>query len=483
MDKNYIVTKAVEADSDFYREWDTHQSDPKLYAERSNLHQAEVFQAVNHNLLNENAHVIDIFNFDKFHARLAELTTAFHESFFTHALAIKCQSISGILCYANRNFGDNGPNKCKVGIEGASINEVIHGLNAGFNPRSIIFDSPVKTPADLELAIAKNFHINLDNFDDMQVVANILPKYPETRSTFGIRINPLAGEGAIAALSTAGIGSKFGLIYNDQTFEELFGYYQKFEFLTGVHCHVGSQGCGLQMLSRGASIVTELAERLNKNLGRDQVKIIDIGGGIPTNYKGVEEAFKFQEYRDLLEKECPNLFSGKFQIITEFGRCIMTKCGVTITKIFSIKESDPNGSPIDRLRFEHKINATLFSHVGANVFYREVYQHLSFRRRFTIYDKNGVQKDITAKGTQRYDIAGPLCFQGDYLCKEVILPKVYKGDLLVMHDTGGYAMSLYSKYNSLQSHDCYGYSEQDGFKLMKAKQTREECLEFWGPYE
>ena len=56
-----------------------------------------------------------------------------------------------------------------------------------------------------------------------------------------------------------------------------------------------------------------------------------------------------------------------------------------------------------------------------------------------------------------YDIAGPLCFQvsftnidldqnmslltylkGDFLAKDVNLPKLQKGDVLVIHDTGGY---------------------------------------------
>lgn len=483
MNENYIVTKSIRADSNFYQTWDRYQSDPKIYNERSNLHHKEILQAVQQNLLNENARVIDIFNLDKFHARLSELTTVFHENFFTHALAIKSQSISGILCFAQRNFGDNGPEKCRVGIEGASINEVVHGWNAGFDPKSICFDSPVKTPADLELAIAKGFHINLDNFQEMRVVAKILSRYPNTSSTFGLRINPVVGEGSIASLSTAGIGSKFGLIYHDQTFEEILGHFKSFEFLTGVHCHVGSQGCGMNMLAQGAKIVTELAERLNRNLGSNRVKIVDIGGGLPSNYQVEEETFKFQDYRNLLEKECPSLFSGKFRVITEFGRGMMAKCGITVTEIYNIKESDPEGSAIEKFRHQHKINSTLFSHVGANVFYQEVYQPVSFRRRFTIYGQDGSQKDIAKEKTIRYDIAGPMCFQGDYLCKGVILPKVHTGDLLVMHDTGAYAMNMYSKYNSLQSYDCYGYSEENGFKLMKAKQTREDCLAFWGPYE
>jgi len=44
-----------------------------------------------------------------------------------------------------------------------------------------------------------------------------------------------------------------------------------------------------------------------------------------------------------------------------------------------------------------------------------------------------------------YDIAGPLCFQGDFLVKDVQLPKVEAGDILIIHDTGAYTFSLYSR--------------------------------------
>lgn len=49
------------------------------------------------------------------------------------------------------------------------------------------------------------------------------------------------------------------------------------------------------------------------------------------------------------------------------------------------------------------------------------------------------------------DIGGPLCFQGDYLAKGRELPKIQDGDLLIMHDTGGYTYSLYSRFNSIQA--------------------------------
>ena len=43
------------------------------------------------------------------------------------------------------------------------------------------------------------------------------------------------------------------------------------------------------------------------------------------------------------------------------------------------------------------------------------------------------------------DVAGPLCFQGDYQARDVELPPAVDGDILAIHETGAYTMSMYCK--------------------------------------
>ena len=43
------------------------------------------------------------------------------------------------------------------------------------------------------------------------------------------------------------------------------------------------------------------------------------------------------------------------------------------------------------------------------------------------------------------DVAGPLCFQGDYQARDVELPPAVDGDILAVHETGAYTMSMYCK--------------------------------------
>ena len=53
----------------------------------------------------------------------------------------------------------------------------------------------------------------------------------------------------------------------------------------------------------------------------------------------------------------------------------------------------------------------------------------------------------------------------------------------MIHDTGGYTMSMYSKYNSITPSAVYGYEKsEDGYKIrcFKEREAPEETLAFWG---
>ena len=64
------------------------------------------------------------------------LQESFPESFFLHALALKGNSLRGVLRIANASG---------LGGECASFPEAIHALSVGFAPQKVVFDSPCKT--------------------------------------------------------------------------------------------------------------------------------------------------------------------------------------------------------------------------------------------------------------------------------------------------------------------------------------------------
>lgn len=452
--------------------WKTAES-VDSYKLRATKYQSLVQHAIKNNLISDEQPVIDVFDFDEFDARLQDLLSAFPEEEITHGLAVKSQPLSGVLRYAIEKHP-------RIGTECASLQEAIHGRNLGAKPENVIYDSPVKSKYELREAMKQGFYINLDNYGEMKMVAEVLKEIPDTKSTFGLRVNPLVEGGAIAALSTAGANSKFGLIMCEETFPQILAYYQEFPWLAGIHCHVGSQGCPIEMGVHGCKRILEGALKINDKLGKKQITCLDIGGGVPTSYWTDEEAHSFAEYRQMLDEKVPELFKSGFRILTEFGRSMFAKYGCTLTKVAFIKGSDEKDEClISKYRASQGQNQLMLVFVGSNSFVREAYQMDigKWRRRFTLFDKNGEGKFGDFK---KQDIAGPLCFQGDYLCKDVPLPEnANDEDVLVMHDTGAYTMAMYSKYNSRPCQAVYG-KFGDELKCIKERETNEDCLKFWG---
>ena len=83
------------------------------------------------------------------------------------------------------------------------------------------------------------------------------------------------------------------------------------------------------------NLVRDIEEETKRNL-----LAIDIGGGLSTSYKEVEEpeGFSYQLYRKRLEEVVPELFSGKYRVITEFARSLFLKAGKTLTRVETIKQ-------------------------------------------------------------------------------------------------------------------------------------------------
>jgi diaminopimelate decarboxylase len=61
---------------------------------------------------------------------------------------------------------------------------------------------------------------------------------------------------------------------------------------------------------------------------------------------------------------------------------------------------------------------------------------------------NASGEPLSESTTQLYDLAGPLCFAGDYLARSVQLPVLHEGDWLVIHETGANAYGLWSRHCS-----------------------------------
>lgn len=391
-------------------------------------------------------------------ARIGRLTRCFPETAL-HGLAIKANPLRKVM-ERNRIADD------RIGVEAASAGEVFLALRAGYPPSRILFDSPVKTMQELRMAISLGVHLNMDNLTELERVASILSKPGTvTTSTFGLRINPQVGTGTIAGSSVAGVYSKFGvpLLSDRQKLEAACTVYP---WLTGVHLHVGSQGCPPELLVNGIGRLYDFVLNINekrKTKGLPPVSLFDIGGGLPVSYRDAILPPPMEDYAQAIRHRAPDLFDpGKFRILTEFGRWVFVPSGWTISRVEYVK-------------YDAEVRTAML-HTGADLFLRECLNPQDWQHEYCVLDPTGMAR--TGTDPLPCNLAGPLCFSGDILARGLMLPAVEPGDWILIKDTGGYTYSMWSRYNSRLTPRIVGWSDGE-FVLLRERETAEDLARFW----
>lgn len=441
-----------------------------------------------------------VFDIDALRASFAGVRHAFPPHWI-HCMAIKCCPLAFVI---EELLG------AELGVEAASIVELYMALAHGCPSNLAVFDSPAKTDEELEMALSAKTLVNANSLEELDRIDAVLRRissaagagseaspnissgrYIADNARVGIRLNPLVGAGKLSELSTSVPNSKFGVPVTAEKMKAVVDAFRRWPWLVGLHVHVGSQGCALEQLGDGVATVCNVADEIEDTLGKGRVAVLDIGGGLPANYDSDEVTPTFEEYAEVLRIKAPKLFSNtKRLVLTEFGRSLMAKAAFVVSKVEYVRA---NAGPQQRTNIEQaggidspSIAATaghqtLVTHMGADLFLRSSYCPGKYVHRLSIYDKGGTP--LTGPLIQT-EVAGPLCFEGDYLAKGSKLQRASSGDLLVAHDTGANTVALFSRHCSRRAPAVYGYAAgNDGeltVRLIKEKESVRDVARFWG---
>ncbi|MEW1911601.1 diaminopimelate decarboxylase [Kitasatospora sp. NPDC085895] len=368
-----------------------------------------------------------------------------------HTFAAKAAALVPVL----RLVADAG-----MGCEVASPGELALARAAGVPADRIVLDSPAKTAAELAQAVDLGIAVNADNLQELERIA-ALPAPGRSGSVLGLRVNPQVGTGTIGAMSTASAQSKFGVPLRDPgARDRVLDAFGRYPWLSRLHVHVGSQGCSLDLIASGVRATWELAEEVNRRAGRRQVDSLDLGGGLPVNFDDDEVRPTFAAYAAQLRAAVPALFAGRYALVTEFGRSVVAKNGFTAARVEYTKEV--GGRRI------------ALTHAGAHLATRTVLMPGAWPLRVGVHRPDGTRRE----GPEEIqDVAGPCCFSGDVVARGRALPRIEPGDLVVLHDTGGYYTSAPWAYNSLARPAVHGFSTAGGpvrFATIRPEQTLAE---------
>lgn len=406
-------------------------------------------------IINSSDTVVLFYDLALTEARISALKRVFPAGTI-HAVAIKANPLVKMLTKMQQ---------AGAGAEAASLPEIMLAQQSGFAPEKIVFDSPAKTLGELEYALKAGIMLNADSFAELDRIAELL-KTIESKSVIGLRINPQAGTGTIASTSVAGKVSKFGVPL-DTNREKIIEYYLRYCWLKAIHVHIGSQGCPVPLLVSGIRKVLDLCLQINDELQKAHlpaISVFDIGGGLPVSYHIDKKAVTADDYAAMLQTVCPELFTGTFRLITEFGRYTYANAGWVAAKVEYVKHEA-----------DHSIIVT---HAGADMFLRKAYNPADWHHDISVADSRGKLK--TGNITRKYIVAGPLCFGGDVIATDVDLPEVEEGDFLLIHDAGAYTLSMWSRYNSRQMPKVVAYnSTNDTVEILKERESAAELIRFW----
>lgn len=305
-----------------------------------------------------------------------------------------------------------------AGVDIASLGELQTALRVGVAPRKIVFSGPGKTDAELEAAIAADiFAINAESEGELERLHKIAQRV-NRRVRVGLRLNvPFApGEGAVIIGGAA--PHKFGIdLVRAPEAVRLAQRLSHLE-LIGVHIFNASNVLDAAAWVKNAESILETAVELARETGF-VLGYIDLGGGLGVPYGEGERELDVEVLGRGLERALREI-SAETRVLVEPGRYLAAEAGVYVTRVLDMKETRGECFVIVDGGVHHLLRPVL---VGQR------------------HPVRVVNSCPTGGGKARYSIGGPLCTALDYLARDIELPEVGVGDLIVIERVGAYGFT------------------------------------------
>ncbi len=307
------------------------------------------------------------------------------------------------------------------GADCSSLTELILAEKSGITGENIMFSSNDTPAEEFKKAIELGAIINLDDISHI----SYLEEQAGIPNIICFRYNPgplRKGNTIIGVPEEA----KYGF-----TREQLFEGYRimrdKGVKRFGLHTMVASNELHPHYFVETAKMLFELVVEISRAL-KIHFEFINIGGGIGIPYKPDQKPVDIGLISRGIEKEYERKIKANrlepLRLTMECGRFITGPYGYLVATVLHKKEIYKNYVGLDACM----ANLMRPGMYGA-------YHHI------TVLGKEDWPLD------HMYDVTGSLCENNDKFAVNRTLPKIERGDIIVIHDTGAHGHSMGFNYN------------------------------------
>jgi diaminopimelate decarboxylase len=328
------------------------------------------------------------------------------------------------------------------GLDTVSIQEVLLGLHAGYDPDKIFYTPNGVSLEEIEEVNAMGVQINIDNLSILEQFGTKYPNVPVC-----IRINPHVMAGGNANISVGHIDSKFGISVHQLPHLVRIVENTKMN-IVGIHMHTGSDILDIEVFLYAAEILFDAAKNF-KNL-----EFLDFGSGFKVPYKKDDIETDIEELGKKLSKRF-NAFCIEYGkeliLIFEPGKFLVSEAGYFLAKVNVVKQT----------------TSTVFAGIDSG------FNHLI--RPMFYGSQHHIENISHPKGKERfYSVVGYIC-ETDTFANNRRITEIKEGDILSFRNAGAYCFSMASNYNSRYKPAEVLWMNGEGH-LIRAHETFEDIL-------
>jgi ornithine decarboxylase len=304
---------------------------------------------------------------------------------------------------------------CGAGFDLASRGEVELIERLGLPMHRSVYTHPVKKPADIDRAYTAGVRtFVVDNPGevakfagrprDIELLVRLAFRNPTAKSDLSAKFGADPADAELLVKHVVAAGVSFA----------------------GFSFHVGSQGTSTEPFRRALTRTLDLAADVRRTLGVP-VRVIDLGGGFPVGYR---EPVPTVEQIGAVVDDVLGSARREFRLLAEPGRYLAAECMTLLTSVV--------GTTVRDGQVWHHLDDGLYGSYS-NVLTEDVHPPILALSELT----------APVAALEPVTLAGPTCDSADVIERDLPMPPLAPGDLVVSPMMGAYTSVTASAFNGL----------------------------------